>query len=114
MIVAFNNKSYILDLDEMNVEEARIIKKYAALTLKGLQDGLAELDPDAMTCLYWLMLRQAGEDHSIERVTFKILKFAEAVGEAQEAEANKLIEEAARRALDRDAAVPKDVEPDEA
>lgn len=82
MIIHFNNKDYRFDLEDITVEDARAIKRYCGLTLKGLEEGLSEADPDAMTCLYWLMLRQNGEDHNIERVSFKVIKFAAAFAAA--------------------------------
>jgi hypothetical protein len=108
MIVNYNGFDYPLDLEEIEVEEARTVKRYAGLSLKGLEEGLAEGDADAMTCLFWLMLKQSGQDHNIEKVTFKIVKFAKAVQEAQEAQATKELEDAAARAIAKDAATPKE------
>lgn len=83
MIVHFNNRDYTFDLEEITVDQARVIKRFCGLTLKTLEAGLSEADPDAMTCLYWLMLRQNGEEHNIEKLSFGIVKFARAFGEAQ-------------------------------
>lgn len=88
--IAFNNRTYALDIEEIEVEHARTIKRYCGLTLRKLEESLADGDPDGLTSLYWLMLKQNGEDHAIERVSFKIVKFAKAVGDAQEAEAAEL------------------------
>jgi len=94
MIVKFNSREYELDLEGMEVEHARVILKYnSKLTLKGLGEGIAEGDPDALTATYWLMLKQAGEDHNINTLSFKPMKFLLAVVEGMlleaEAEAKK-------------------------
>jgi hypothetical protein len=88
--IPFNNKVYTLDIEEIEVEHARVIKRYAGLTLRKLEESLAEGDPDGLTSLYWLMLKQSGENHNIESVSFKIVKFAKAVADAQAAEAAEL------------------------
>jgi hypothetical protein len=105
MQVAFNNKVYTLDIEEIEVEHARVIKRYCGLTLRKLEESLADGDPDGLTSLYWLMLQQNGENHRIESVSFKIVKFAKAVGNAQAAEAAEL----AAKAREADEA-PKDVQ----
>lgn len=104
MIIEYEGKSFDLDIEELEVDEARVIKRYAGMTLKGFEEGLAEGDPDALTCLYWLILRQNGEEHNIERIKFKPVKLARAVSVAQEAEAAKAKAEEA----------PKDEEPEAA
>lgn len=97
MKVTYEGKSYTLDIEEIEVEHARVIKRYCGLTLRRLEESLAEGDPDALTSLFWLMLRQSGEDHRIESVHFKIVKFAKAIADAQQ------VEEAAAQALAREA-----------
>lgn len=104
MKIDFNNKVYTLDIEEIEVEHARVIKRYCGLTLRKLEESLADGDPDGLTSLYWLMLKQSGEDHAIERVSFKIVKFAKAVGDAQAAEEAETL---ARAKAEQDAA-PKD------
>lgn len=101
MIVKFNNREYDLDVDGIEVEHARIIKKYSGLNLKGFGEGIGEGDPDALTSLYWLMLKQNGQDHNIESVSFKAMQFLIAVMEAQ-------LEEAKREAAIKAAETPKD------
>lgn len=95
MIVKFNNREYDLDISDIEVEHARVIKNYAShLTLKGLGEGIAEGDPDALTAAYWLMLKQNGEDHNIAKVSFKPMKFLLAVVEGMLEEAEREAEKA--------------------
>lgn len=90
MIVKFNNREYTLDVDDIEVEHARVIKKYNdTLNLKVFGEGVGVGDPDALTALYWLMLKQNGEDHNIEKVSFKAMRFLIAVMQAQSDEAEK-------------------------
>lgn len=96
MIVKFNNRDYNLDVDGIEVEHARVIKEYSGLHLKGFGEGISDGDPDALTSLYWLMLKQNGEDHNIRGVSFKPMLFLIAVMEAQ------LEEEKAKAAVKAD------------
>jgi hypothetical protein len=86
MQITYDSTTYTLDLEEIDNLEAHTIKRYAGLTLAGLEKSLAEGDVDGLQSLFWLMLHQSGENHNIERVRFKPLRFAMAIGEAQEAE----------------------------
>lgn len=85
MQVEYDSKTYTLDLEEIDNLEAHTIKRYAGLTLAGLERSLAEGDPEGLQSLYWLMLHQSGEVHNIDKVRFKPIKFAMALGEAQKA-----------------------------
>ena len=89
MKIDYDGKQYEFDLDEIDVSQATTIKRKFGLTLLSLESGLREGDPDALRCIYWLMLTQAGERVNIDNVNFKIVKFANAIQQAniREAEA---------------------------
>lgn len=84
MQINFNDKVYTLDLEEITVHEQRTIQKYAGFTLRDLEAALKEGDIEALTCLYWLMLKQSGEEEPIESVDFKLIKFVEDLASATE------------------------------
>jgi hypothetical protein len=86
MKVHFEDEDFELDLDEIDVMQARIIKRQTGLTLAGLQKGLSEVDPDCMVALYWLMKNQNGVTVDMNKVNFKVVKFGQALGEATDRE----------------------------
>lgn len=87
MQVLFEDKEYTLDLDDIDLTQARYIYRQCGLTLKGLRDGATELNPEAMVALYWLMLSQSGTTVDMRKVNFKVMKFMEAVADASQLEA---------------------------
>lgn len=87
MKIAFEDRDYELVLDDITVAQAKVIKVHRGLTLKGLSEGLNELDADALVAAYWLMRVQSGDvGVDIDRVDFKAVRFAEALVEANKAE----------------------------
>jgi hypothetical protein len=92
MEVDYEGKVYDLDFDEVTVQQAKVIKVHCGLSLKGLEQGLADGDADALRALFWLMTVNSGETASIDTIDFKIVKFSKAIQEAAE-KANKIIQE---------------------
>jgi hypothetical protein len=89
MHVKYEGKEYTFDLEEITVAQARTMKSSCGLTLMGLEDGLTKGDPDALRAVFWLMLCQNGEPAAdIDRIDFKIVKFARAIDEAAGTEAD--------------------------
>jgi hypothetical protein len=82
MIVDYDGTEYELDLDEMDVKQARTIKVATGLTVMALQKGMLEVDPDALVGLYWYMMVSNGVKSDIRRVNFKVAKFANALSDA--------------------------------
>lgn len=85
MKVNWNDKEFTLDLDDIDVQQAKVIKIHCKLTLLGIQEGLSQGDPDALRAVYWLMHAQSGTPLDIDRANFKIVPFLQAVQEAAEA-----------------------------
>lgn len=81
-VVHFEDKDYDFDIEAMDLAQARAIKSQTGLSIRKLMDGLGDFDPEAMAALYWLMLKQNGVTVDIRKVNFKVLEFAEALGEA--------------------------------
>lgn len=95
MLVQYEGNDYDFDLEEITVQQAKVIKERCGLTLGGLETGLSEGDADALRALYWLMLQNSGDNiTSIDAVNFKIVKFAKALNDAQEKETERITEEA--------------------
>jgi hypothetical protein len=88
MNVHFDGKDYTLSLDDITVAQAKVIKGHRQLSIKGLTDGINELDADAMAATYWLMCVQSGQPTNIDNVDFPLIKFAEALGTAAKAESD--------------------------
>jgi hypothetical protein len=81
MELDYEGKKYTIDLDEMDVKQARTIKVATGLTVMGLQKGMVEVDPDAMVGLYWYMKTTNGERCNIHDVNFKVAAFSNALAE---------------------------------
>lgn len=86
MKVEYDGQEYTLDLDEIDVKQARTMQTHAGLTLGTLGEKLNDMDTDAMTAVFWLMLQQSGKGMPFDQVNFKVIPFATAIGEAFEAE----------------------------
>ena len=86
MRVEFQGKEYTLDIDEIDVAQSRHIYRKTGLSLLKLEEGLAEVNPDALVALYWLMLAQSGETVDMDKVNFPVVKFANALIEANKRE----------------------------
>lgn len=82
MIVEFEGKTWTLDINEIEVRQAAVIKVKTGYTLLEWQAALERGDVDATKALYWLMLAQNGVAADIDLVNFKMLKFITAVGAA--------------------------------
>lgn len=87
MLVHFDDQDYEFDIEALDLTEARHIKRQTGLTVKGLMEGLGEMDPEALAALYWLMLKQNGKVTDMHKLNFSVLKFGEAIGAAFEKEA---------------------------
>ena len=102
MQVKYEGKDYTFDLDEITVSQATTLKRKLGLTLLGLDQGLREGDPDALRAVFWLMKEQSGERTDIDMVDFKIVKLANAIQDAADAE-----EEVSKDGEDNKASAPK-------
>lgn len=87
MKVDFEGRAWGLDVDEIDVAQAMVIKVKTGFNLLQWQAALEEGDVQAAKALYWLMLAQNGVHKDLDVVNFKVLKFIAAVGKASESEA---------------------------
>lgn len=92
--IEFDGETYSLDLDEVDVGEARTIKRQTGMNLVDLNRGaLIDADPDALVAVYWLMQKQNGKPAvDMNRVNFKVAKFATALLNAHEEAMKELAE----------------------
>lgn len=87
--IHFEDQDFEFDIDDIDVNQARAIKRYTQMSLFKWQEALKEADPDALVGLYWLMMNQNGKAVDMHKVNFKIVQFGNAVGEAFEREAEE-------------------------
>jgi hypothetical protein len=93
MIIHFQGRTYDFDDDRITVDEFREMKRKYKLTARAFDKGVTEGDPDALTCLYWVMQRQAGNHDLVlsDEINFPVGPLYTAISDAQaaEEEANK-------------------------
>lgn len=103
MLVKFEGEEYTLDLMDLEVAQAKVIKSHCGLTYLKLMEGLAEFDPDAVRAVYWLMHAQSGKPCNIDNINFGLNKFMDAMNAAAQAES-----EAAGTDVSEEAEAPKE------
>lgn len=89
MIITYQGHDYSFDLRAIGVDEYRQLKRKYAMTPKQFGDGLDEADPDAMTFLFWVLLRQNGTDRGLtlgDHLKPDLIELNNAVAAAQAAE----------------------------
>jgi hypothetical protein len=60
LIIQFEDREYKFDKNAITVDEWRELKRKYRMTPKQFDDCIGEADPDASTFLYWVILRQSG------------------------------------------------------
>lgn len=60
MKFSYDGKRYQLDPENLSVAEGRLIKEHAGMTLKQWQQGLEDIDPDAVAVLVFLAVKRSG------------------------------------------------------
>jgi hypothetical protein len=99
MIVKFDDTEYLLDTDEIDLNQATFIKVKTGLALRPWQEAISDADPEALKCLYWLMREQNGSRVVYEKINIKVVKFYAAFADANKAEQE---EQAAKAAAEED------------
>lgn len=83
--VSYDGKDYLLDLEDMDTDDAAAMERVGVKNLKALEQGIDDGDVSALRVAYWLMVKQSGEPGArIERVKFKPIKFIMALALASE------------------------------
>ncbi len=101
MIVTYEGTAYEFDQEKITVDEWRELKRKYKMTPLQFENTLQEADPDALTFVYWLLLRQNGGTREPlgDNLKFDMIVLNNAVGEALLAEAER---EAAQAEADAD------------
>lgn len=106
LLISYEDREYILDLDEMDTDQARAMERFGVKNLKSLEEGILEGDIGALQVAYWLMLVQNGEPGArLERVKFKPMRFAKGIAVAMLVALKE-----AEKAMEEQGADPKDDE----
>lgn len=67
-----NGKDYEFDRNKLALTEAISLKKASGFTVRGFQDGLNDLDPEALQAMVWLAKQRAGEAVRMQDIDFEI------------------------------------------
>ena len=88
MIISYDGKDWQFDRKAITVDEWRELKRKYRMTPKGFETGISEADPDASTFLYWIMLRQSGDQRAIlgDHLKPDIIALNAAIGAADDDE----------------------------
>jgi hypothetical protein len=82
MKVNFEGTEYELDIEDIDLSDAMTIYRKTGMTVRALLEGLANVNPDAMRAIHWLMLKQNGRMTDMDKENFAVLKLAVAVNDA--------------------------------
>lgn len=86
-MIKWQGSEYEFEIDKVATPELREIKRKYKLTLRGLLDGLEQLDVDAITCMYWLVMRSDGKHDDLvlsDDLNFPVVEFMSAWADGQE------------------------------
>lgn len=84
----YEGRSFVLDLEDMDTDQARAMERLGVANLSALYEGITTGDINSLTVLYWLSLVQNGEPGArIERVKFKPIKFLAAIASSKKDDA---------------------------
>lgn len=83
LAIEYRGREYTLDLEEMTLEEGRVMEKHGVPNLMALEEGIGRGDVSALSVAFWIMLRQSGQpDQRIDRIEgagFMPIKFLKAL-----------------------------------
>lgn len=102
MIITYQGREYPFDETAITVDEWRELKRKYRMTPKGFEDGAENADPDAMTFLYWLLMRRDGQQQLLlgDHLKPDVIALHTALAEATSAEASDRASAAAAAAAD--------------
>ena len=82
MIIKFGGVDYEYDEHKIDVQTGIAIRDHTGLGLRSWEKAIDDADPVALQALYWVVLRQNGDNRPIRTLNFSTLEFYEAVCEA--------------------------------
>jgi len=65
LTITFEGRDWSFEKEAITVDEWRDLKRKYKMTPKQFDEGIGEADPDASTFVYWIMLRQAGDQRAV-------------------------------------------------
>ena len=65
MIITFEGKDWQFDREKINTDEWRELQRKYKMTPKRFEEGISEAHVDASTFLYWILLRQSGDQRAV-------------------------------------------------
>jgi hypothetical protein len=84
--VKYGGESYVLDMEDMDTDEARAMERYGIPDLRTLQEGIQNGKLDCLTFSFWLARRQNGEDGArLDKTTVRPVKWLNALTRASDA-----------------------------
>ena len=88
MIISYEGRDWQFDRKAITVDEWRELKRKYKMTPKGFEEGISEADPDASTFLYWILLRQSGDQRAVlgDQLKPDIIALNAAIGAADDDE----------------------------
>lgn len=79
LFFTLDGAEYEFDQNKLALGEAIAVKKSSGLTVKAFQEGLVEMDPEALQAMVWLARRRAGEAVRLQDVEFDVVAFAQSL-----------------------------------
>ena len=65
LTIDFEGREWHFDKNEIGVDEWRELKRKYKMTPRQFDEGVSQADPDGYTFLYWVMLRQNGDQRAV-------------------------------------------------
>jgi hypothetical protein len=86
-MITYEGTEYPFDtsFEQVTISEWREVKRKLKLTIRGVIEGVEQLDPDAITALYWLTVRSDGRHDDLvlgDSLEFNPIVFMAAWAEA--------------------------------
>ena len=119
MIIHFEDRDWELNLDKLTLQQGIAIQMHTGLSIAEFEDtldvgedengNLRDPGPKWLICLgcvYWLMHQQGGDVFPIAKADFVLSEFLQAMGEAMQAELERIKAERAAEEAEPDPTPP--------
>ena len=84
--MTFEGREWEFDLEAIDIKQAVAMHLAYGFTLDGWFTALADTDPRAFQCLWWLMLQQDGQVMPVKDANCKLMALSVAFAEAKAAQ----------------------------
>src|SRR5947199_5118912 len=79
LFFTIDGTEYEFDQNKLALSESIAVKKVTGLTVKTFQEGLGEMDPEALQAMVWLAKRRAGEAVRLQDIEFDVVAFSKSL-----------------------------------